>query len=166
MPPALAELAQTLEGQGATVAVAVGGRDRPKRLDPSGRDITDKIGPIEVLVACAGIGSLTLVPELDTTMLRRTLEVNLVGVAQSIEAVLPGMIDAGTRPYRRSGERGRLSRFSLDDVLFRVQGGPDRLPRGDAARPAPARRDGDDGLSGFRADPDEHRAFPISGRSR
>ena len=53
------------------------------------------IGPIEVLVACAGIGSLTLVPDLDTPTLRQTLEVNLIGVAQSIEAVLPGMIARG-----------------------------------------------------------------------
>ncbi len=42
-----------------------------------------------------GIGSLTLVPDLDTSMLRKTLEVNLIGVAHSIEAVLPGMIARG-----------------------------------------------------------------------
>ncbi len=46
-------------------------------------------------MACAGIGTLTLVPDLDTATLRQTLEVNLVGVAQSIEAVLPGMIARG-----------------------------------------------------------------------
>ena len=56
-------------------------------------DFTKTVGPIDVLVACAGIGSLTLVPELDTAGLRQTLEVNVVGVAQCIEAVLPGMIE-------------------------------------------------------------------------
>ncbi len=54
-----------------------------------------ELGPFDVLVACAGIGSLTLVPELDTATLRQTLEVNVVGVAQSIEAVLPKMIERG-----------------------------------------------------------------------
>jgi 3-oxoacyl-[acyl-carrier protein] reductase len=54
--------------------------------------IEASVGPIEVLLACAGIGTLTLVPDLDTTTLRETLEVNLIGVAQSIDAVLPGMI--------------------------------------------------------------------------
>ena len=53
------------------------------------------LGPIEVLVACAGIGSLTLVPNLETATLRQTLDVNLVGVAHSIEAVLPAMIAGG-----------------------------------------------------------------------
>ncbi len=88
----LVELTETLRRQGANVAsAAVDVTDR-SALIRAVHDITERIGPIDVLVACAGIGSLTLVPELDTLMLRRTLEVNLVGVAQSIETVLPGMI--------------------------------------------------------------------------
>lgn len=50
------------------------------------------VGPTEVLIACAGIGSTTLVPDLDTTALRATFDVNVVGVANAIDAVLPGMI--------------------------------------------------------------------------
>ena len=81
--------------RGATVAdVAADVTDREACSAPSA-SIEAAIGPIEVLVACAGIGTLTLVPDLDTSMLRQTLEVNLVGVAQSIEAVLPGMIARG-----------------------------------------------------------------------
>ena len=55
------------------------------------------VGPTDALIAGAGVGKLTLVPELDIPNLRETLEVNLVGVAQSFEAVLPGML------ARRSG---------------------------------------------------------------
>lgn len=79
--------------------------DRGARVEEAVADVTDRdgllaavatleraIGPIEVLLACAGIGTLTLVPRLDTPTLRQTLDVNLVGVAQSIEAVLPSMI--------------------------------------------------------------------------
>ena len=66
-----------------------------ERLVRGGRRLTAALGPIDVLVACAGIGSLTLVPELDTSTLRQTLDVNVVGVAQSIEAVLPAMIERG-----------------------------------------------------------------------
>jgi short-subunit dehydrogenase len=92
---ALAALVQDLKERGATIAdatVDVTDRDGLHRAVAS---IEAAIGPIEVVVACAGIGKLTLVPELDTTSLRQTLEVNLVGVAQSIEAVLPGMIARG-----------------------------------------------------------------------
>jgi short-subunit dehydrogenase len=93
--PALAALAQQLEDQGATIAAsAVDVTDREALLQAVTR-IAAELGPIEVLLACAGIGSLTLVPQLETSMLRQTLDVNLVGVAQSIEAVLPGMIAMG-----------------------------------------------------------------------
>ncbi len=93
--PGLAALVQELRDQGATVADAT--------VDVTDRDalflavagIESQVGPTEVLLACAGIGTLTLVPELDTATLRQTLEVNLVGVAHSIEAVLPGMIARG-----------------------------------------------------------------------
>jgi short-subunit dehydrogenase len=90
--PALAALAQTLQNEGARATdAAVDVTDRPGLLQAVGR-ITATLGPIEVLVACAGIGMLTLVPELDTSCLRKTLDVNLLGVAHAIECVLPGMI--------------------------------------------------------------------------
>jgi short-subunit dehydrogenase len=93
--PALADLVRELRDQGATIAeAAVDVTDR-QALHQAVAGIAAALGPIQVLLACAGIGTLTLVPELDTTMLRQTLEVNLVGVAQSIEAVLPGMIASG-----------------------------------------------------------------------
>jgi 3-oxoacyl-[acyl-carrier protein] reductase len=93
---ALSELAQTLSSQGATVThAAVDVTDR-HALILAVSQIAAVLGPIDVLVACAGIGTLTQVPELETTALRQTLDVNLVGVAQSIEAVLPAMIARGS----------------------------------------------------------------------
>jgi short-subunit dehydrogenase len=93
--PALGALAQSLSDQGATVVHAAVDVTERNLLIRAVGDIAAALGPIEVLVACAGIGSLTLVPQLDTSALRRTLDVNLVGVAHSIEAVLPGMIARG-----------------------------------------------------------------------
>jgi short-subunit dehydrogenase len=93
--PALAAFARELRERGATVADAVVDVTDRDALHLAVSSIEAAIGPIEVLLACAGIGTLTLVPDLDTSTLRQTLEVNLVGVAQSIEAVLPGMIARG-----------------------------------------------------------------------
>jgi short-subunit dehydrogenase len=91
----LGELVKELKDQGATVAhAAVDVTDR-HALIRAVADINAALGAIDVLVACAGIGSLTQVPQLETITLRHTLDVNLVGVAQSIEAVLPGMITRG-----------------------------------------------------------------------
>jgi short-subunit dehydrogenase len=63
------------------------------------RDVVAKLeaeaGPPDILLACAGIGGLTLLPNLDSGALRAMLEVNVVGVAHAIEAVLPGMIARG-----------------------------------------------------------------------
>jgi short-subunit dehydrogenase len=89
---ALAEVCETLEKQGSPVVCSgVDVTDR-QALFEAVASFTKVIGPIEVLVACAGIGTLTLVPELDTAGLRETLNVNVIGVAQCIEAVLPEMI--------------------------------------------------------------------------
>jgi 3-oxoacyl-[acyl-carrier protein] reductase len=92
---ALMELTRILEGEGATIASAVMDVTDRDGMIQAARSLATKLGPIEVLVACAGVGTLTLIPELDTTNLRQTLDVNLVGVAHSIEAVLPGMIAQG-----------------------------------------------------------------------
>ena len=59
------------------------------------KQIEATLGQIDVLLACAGFGTLTLVPDLALDTLRRTFEVNMFGVAESIEAVLPGMLNRG-----------------------------------------------------------------------
>jgi short-subunit dehydrogenase len=92
---ALANVAQTLLDEGATVAHATADVTDRHALIVAVAEIAAALGPIDVLVACAGVGTLTQVPQLETTMLRQTLDVNLVGVAQSIEAVLPAMITRG-----------------------------------------------------------------------
>jgi 3-oxoacyl-[acyl-carrier protein] reductase len=88
----LEEVVGALKAIGATVASAPADvTDRQTLLDAVA-SIDARIGPTEVLVACAGIGGLTQVPDLDINGLKAMLGVNVVGVAQSIEAVLPGMI--------------------------------------------------------------------------
>ena len=79
------------------------------------------LGPIDVLVACAGFGTLTLVPDLELDRLRRMLEVNVFGVAESIEAVLPGMFARG-RATSSGSPAWRATAASLDDLVLGVEG--------------------------------------------
>jgi short-subunit dehydrogenase len=91
----LAEVANELRAKGVTVAYAPADVSDRAALFEAVRAIETEVGPTGVLVACAGIGGLTQVPDLDLDGLKAMLAVNVIGVAQSIEAVLPGMIARG-----------------------------------------------------------------------
>jgi short-subunit dehydrogenase len=52
-------------------------------------------GPTEVVVAAAGVGRISSALDLDLDFFRQMLEVNVLGVARVIEAVLPGMFARG-----------------------------------------------------------------------
>ena len=54
-----------------------------------------EVGPTDVLLPCAGVGRLSTANDLDLDGLRTMLEVNVLGVARTIEAVLPGMFARG-----------------------------------------------------------------------
>ena len=60
------------------------------------RRIEECLGTTEVLVACAGVGTLSNCLDLDVEGFRKMLEVNVLGVAHTIEAVLPGMFARGS----------------------------------------------------------------------
>jgi short-subunit dehydrogenase len=86
----LDELEAELRGSTVAASAQVDVRDAEslKRVVTS---LESRIGPTDVLVACAGVGSLSSALDLDLEGLRLMLEVNVLGVAHSIEAVLPGM---------------------------------------------------------------------------
>ena len=91
----LSEVAAELRAKGVTVASASADVADRAGLTEAVRAIEAEAGPTGVLVACAGIGGLTQVPDLDIDGFKAMLAVNVVGVAQSIDAVLPGMIARG-----------------------------------------------------------------------
>ena len=89
----LEETVVSLEQTGASVMGAVADvRDR-EALKQAVNEAEAKLGPIDVLLACAGVGGLSTAIDLDTLRLKEMLEVNVLGVAHAIEAVLPGMIE-------------------------------------------------------------------------
>jgi short-subunit dehydrogenase len=91
----LESLANELRESGATFVAATADVSRRSPLCQAVKEIEGVLGSVDVLVACAGFGTLTLVPDLALDKLRRTFEVNMFGVAESIEAVLPGMLNRG-----------------------------------------------------------------------
>ena len=94
---ALDAVAAEVRARGGLVATAVADVTDGAAIREAVRAIEAQVGPTDVLVACAGVGSLTpLPPDMDIARLRSTFEVNVVGVALAIEAVLPGMIARGS----------------------------------------------------------------------
>ncbi|MGO8898648.1 MAG: SDR family NAD(P)-dependent oxidoreductase [Isosphaeraceae bacterium] len=91
----LESLANELRDAGAIFVAETADVSRRWPLRQAVKEIEAALGQVDVLVACAGFGTLTLVPDLALDTLRHTFEVNMFGVAESIEAVLPGMLNRG-----------------------------------------------------------------------
>ena len=66
-------------------------------------ELAGKLGPADILIACAGIGTQTKALSWNAAEFESIVQVNLIGVANSIAAVMPGMIQ------RRRGHLVALS---------------------------------------------------------
>jgi NAD(P)-dependent dehydrogenase (short-subunit alcohol dehydrogenase family) len=58
-------------------------------------DLQEKLGPLEVAIACAGIGIETSAANFHAEDFERVVRINLIGVANTVAAVLPGMLARG-----------------------------------------------------------------------
>ncbi len=115
-----AAVAGTLNAAGAHVALAARRKDAlleiQSGLDRAGgrksivapTDVTDReqvqslvaraeeeLGPVEILVNCAGVMYYTLMKNLREEEWERTVEVNCKGALNCVGAVLPGMLEGG-----------------------------------------------------------------------
>lgn len=90
-PELLGDLERLLRTDGAEVAAETVDVCDGEALKRAVARLEERLGPTDVLVACAGVGSLSNALDLDLEGFRRMLEVNVLGVARTIEAVLPGM---------------------------------------------------------------------------
>jgi NAD(P)-dependent dehydrogenase (short-subunit alcohol dehydrogenase family) len=92
-PEPLAQLEADLGGKRVASAVA-DVTDRAAHL-AAAADLAQRLGPVDVLIACAGIGLETGADPFRAADVEAQIRVNLIGVANSIEAVLPGMLERG-----------------------------------------------------------------------
>jgi short-subunit dehydrogenase len=90
-PAGLETLVEELRRDGAVVSARTADVRDGGSLKAAVRALEQEVGPTDVLVACAGVGRLSTALDMDLEGLRQMLEVNVLGVAESIEAVLPGM---------------------------------------------------------------------------
>ena len=91
----LREVAGRVEAAGGhALAVAVDVRDASE-VRAAVAQAVERFGQVDVLVANAGKGELTLARAFDIEVVTEVLSVNLLGALNSVAAVLPGMLERG-----------------------------------------------------------------------
>jgi NAD(P)-dependent dehydrogenase (short-subunit alcohol dehydrogenase family) len=110
----LAKLAVELSGKPTAGAVA-DVTDRAA-LMPAVARLQEQLGPADLLIASAGIGMETCALDFRAEDFEKLVLINLIGVANSIAAVLPGMIQ------RRRGHLVALSSLASFRGLPRMAG--------------------------------------------
>lgn len=91
----LDEVGRALQAAGAMVEWQTADVRDGERVKEAVAHLESAVGPTDVLVACAGVGGLSTATNLDLDGFQRMLEINVLGVARTIEAVLPGMFARG-----------------------------------------------------------------------
>lgn len=100
----------------AAQIVAAGGRAMAVTADVADSDSTndaifavvDELGPVEILINCAGWDRFLMFLETDEDLWDRLIEINYKGVLRTVHACLPAMIEAGW---------GRIVNISSDAAL-------------------------------------------------
>jgi short-subunit dehydrogenase len=91
----LERLVKEIEAAGGTArAAAADVGDRPQ-VGAAIRGLATALGPVDVLVANAGVGAPTLLEPLNVEQMEAMFRVNTLGVIYAIEAVLPEMLRRG-----------------------------------------------------------------------
>jgi 2-hydroxycyclohexanecarboxyl-CoA dehydrogenase len=87
------------------------------------RQVQDALGPIEILVNCAGWDEMRPFLETDEEFWDRVIEVNFKGCLRTTRAVLPGMVERGYgRIVNIGSDAGRVG-SSLESVYSGAKGG-------------------------------------------
>jgi short-subunit dehydrogenase len=91
----LEQLANEIRQAGGTAALAEADvADRPGLL-AAVQSVRAQLGPVDLMVANAGVGAPTLLEPMNITQIESMFRVNVLGVVYSIEAVLPEMLQRG-----------------------------------------------------------------------
>jgi short-subunit dehydrogenase len=91
----LQSLEQELHTRGTRVASEIADVTDAVALQKAVTALEARVGPVDLLIASAGIGTATPALDFDGAGFATLIQVNLLGVANSVAAVLPGMLSRG-----------------------------------------------------------------------
>jgi short-subunit dehydrogenase len=86
-----------LDTAGVRTAHAAADVRKQKEVRSAVAVLTERLGPVDVLIPCAGICGFEVVDDLNVPQVENMLQINFLGVVYAIDAVLPSML------HRRSG---------------------------------------------------------------
>jgi NAD(P)-dependent dehydrogenase (short-subunit alcohol dehydrogenase family) len=115
-PEGLVELERELQGKGQAVACATADVGDAQALVKAAADLEGRLGGTDLLVANAGIGYENAALAFRAEEFEAHVRVNLLGVANSVAAVLPGMLQ------RRRGHLVAISSLASYRGLPRMAG--------------------------------------------
>lgn len=92
----LNDLVKKIEGTGGRALALPVDVTNSEAVRSAVADLRKAFGPIDVLVANAGINVNTFVPDLCEKKIADLMNVNVIGVINSVSAVLPDMVSRGT----------------------------------------------------------------------
>jgi short-subunit dehydrogenase len=91
----LEALAQEITAAGGMAAVAVADVGDRTQTVAAIHDLAAQLGPVDLLIANAGVGMPTLLDPVNVADVEEMLRVNFLGVVYALEAVLPDMLRRG-----------------------------------------------------------------------
>jgi short-subunit dehydrogenase len=91
----LAALAQQIKQAGGQAAIAPADVGDRAAVLAAVRQVREQLGPIDLLVANAGVGAPTLLDPVNVGDAEKMFQINVLGVIYCIEAVLPEMLQRG-----------------------------------------------------------------------
>lgn len=88
----LERVADEILARGGTAAIAEADAADPEATRSAFAQLTSKLGPVDLLIANAGVGIVNPARDFSAASFDRMVRVNLMGAAHAIEAVLPSML--------------------------------------------------------------------------
>jgi len=88
----LAQLEKLIAEKGGTAAVAVADVGDRTQAESAVRQIRERLGPVDLVIANAGVGKATLLDPVNINDVESMIRINLMGVVYTLSAALPEML--------------------------------------------------------------------------